>query len=265
LAENIPYGVGPNEQLNCWSLQFNSKEVGAFDMQMGSMTIYSKVAFLTQNHVSPIETIRLKDEFSTGLVRLSNGKLVSSSLADPEHLLNVYNRDGTKDTSIIISYPELNHLVLPKNIAKRFFENRIYYNEINEKIVLFYVYTDLIDIYDSEFNLLARIHGPDKFIPELNVSDIDGIKHFNMIKDKTKFAYLSGYLTSDEIWTLYYGIVPEPGKEFQNRIFVYDYTGKPLRCYHLDYPISLFCVDEVNHVIYGLSEQPEPCVIKYEI
>jgi hypothetical protein len=76
---------------------------------------------------------------------------------------------------------------------------------------------------------------------------------------------LSGYLTSDEIWTVYYGISPEPGKELQNQIFVYDYTGKPLRCYYLDYPISVFCVDEDSHVIYGLSEQPEPCVIKYEM
>jgi hypothetical protein len=94
---------------------------------------------------------------------------------------------------------------------------------------------------------------------------MDGKKQMRTVKDKTKFAYLSGWLTGTEIWTLYYGISPEPGKELQDRIFVYDYTGKPLRICHLDYPVSTFCVDAEGHTLYGLSEQPEPCVIKFEM
>jgi hypothetical protein len=262
IAENIPYGMGPDERLNCWSLQFNSKNVWAFDMQTSTITSYPKFDFLTQNHILPDKTIRLKEP-STGVVYLLNGHIVSSSLADIYHLLSVYDQNGIRDTSKAVSYPETNYIVVHGNIAKRFFENRIYYNEKNNRIVLFYVYMDLIDIYDANFNLLARIHGPDQFIPELDISEMDGKKRVHTIAHKTKFAYLSGYLTSNEIWTLYYGISPEPGKELQNRIFVYDYTGKPLRRYYLEYPVSTFCIDEDEQVIYGLSEQPEPCVIKF--
>jgi hypothetical protein len=263
IAENIPYGTGPGERLNCWSLQIDSENVWAFDMQMSSLTAYNKSDFLTQSYILPTKTIRLKGEASTGLVHLSSGLLVSSSLADPENLLSVYDESGVKDTSRMIPYPVLKHLVLSGDIAERFFENRIYYNEASDKIVLFYVYTDLIDIYDSKFRLLARIHGPDKFIPEMGVSEVEGKKHVHTIAHKTKFACLSGYLTADEIWTLYYGISPERGKELQDRIFVYNYEGKPLRAYQLEYPVSVFCIDEDSHVLYGLSEQPEPCVIKF--
>jgi hypothetical protein len=265
IAENIPYGQGPNERLNCRTLQFDSEKVWAFDMLTGTMTAYPKSAFLTRSHVSPVGVLRLKGEASTGIVHLSNGLFVSSSLADSECLLSVYDKEGVQDTAQIVPYPELNHLDLPGNIAKRFFENRIYYSEANDKIVLFYVYTDLIDIYDSSLHLLARIHGPDQFIPELKVSEVDGKKHAHTIAHKTKFACLSSCLSTDKIWALYYGIYPERGKELQNRIFVYDYTGKPLQIYLLEYPISAFCVDEENHAIYGLSEQPEPCVVKYRL
>lgn len=265
IAENIRYGIGPDEQLNCWSLQFNSQLVWAFDMQAGAITAYPKNSFLTQSHVLPEKRIQLSGEGSTGLVCLSNGLLVSSSLADTKHLLSVYNQDGIKDTSKVILYPEIHSLSLSENAVKRIFEHRIYYHESSEKIVLFYVYMDLIDIYDKDLHLLARIHGPDQFIPELGIADVDGKQHVHTIKGKTKFAYLSGCLTTNEIWTLYYGIYPERGKELQNRVFVYDYTGKPLRRYQLEYPVFALCVDENNKVIYGLSEQPEPCVIKFAI
>jgi hypothetical protein len=263
-ARNMPYGIGPDERLNCWSLQLDTKQVWAFDMQTGAMTAYPAPDFFTQSHVPPSRTVRLKGGV-TGVVALPDGRLVASTLSDTENLLTVYDATGEKDTSIHVPFPELNGMTLDGYQAKRFFENRIYYNEKSDRIVLFYVYTDLIEIYDSRLRRIARIQGPDRFVPELKERETDGKKQMSTVAHKTKFAYLSGWLTGTEIWTLYYGIVPERGRELQDRIFVYDYAGKPLRCCHLDYPVSTFCVDEENHVIYGLSEQPEPCVIKFEM
>jgi hypothetical protein len=263
-ARNMPYGIGPDERLNCWSLQFDTKQVWTFDMQTGAMTAYPAPDFFTRSHVPPSRTVRLKDGV-TGVIALPDGRMVASTLSDTENLLTVYDITGQKDTSIYISYPELNDMPLDGYQAKWFFENRICYNEKSDRIVLFYVYTDLIEIYDSRLRRLARIQGPDSFVPELKEWEMDGKKQMSTVAHKTKFAYLSGWLTDMEIWTLYYGTVPEQGKELQDRIFVYDYTGKPLRCFHLDYPVSTFCVDGENQVIYGLSEQPEPCVIKFKI
>lgn len=261
IACNIPYGIGPDERLNCWSLQLGKTNVWSFDMQKGLVTCYPTPDFFTKNDIRPTRSIGLKGGV-TGVVCLPDGRIVTSALSDTKNLLSVHDSDGNMDTTVYTPYPELQNIILPENMEKRFFENRIYYNEKSNKIVLFYVYTDLIDIYDSNLQLTARIHGPDQFIPELKVHEIDGKKQAGAIPNKTKFAFLSGCLTDNEIWVLYYGISPEPGKELQDRIFVYDYTGKPLRAFQLQYPISTFCVDN-DGSLYGLSEQPEPCVIKF--
>lgn len=261
-AWNIPYGIGPDERLNCWSLQLNESNVWAFDMQKGMVTSYPSPDFFTKSNITPTRSTLLKGGV-TGVACLPDGRLVTSALSDTKNLLSVYDANGNLDTTVRVQYPALKNMILPDNMEKRFFENRIYYQEKSDKIVLFYVYTDLIEIYGSNLQLLARIHGPDQFVPELQVHEVEGKKQASAISNKTKFAFLSGYLTDNEIWVLYYGISPEPGKELQDRIFVYDYTGKPLRAFHLQYPISTFCVD-TEGVLYGLSEQPDPCVIKYE-
>ena len=73
-------------------------------------------------------------------------------------------------------------------------------------------------------------------------------------------------LTSDEIWVLYEeGVSPGPDMELSGRMFVFDYNGKPLRSYHLEYPVSSFCIDENTHTLYGLSESPEICIIKFDL
>ena len=263
VANNIPNGVGPNERLNSWSLQVDSESIWSFDMMTGTMTSYPIPDFFIKSGVLPNRAVQLENGV-TGVIYSSNKQFVANILPDVKSLLTVYDFEGIVDSTIRVPYPEVNNLVVPTELAKRFYENRIYYNEASNKIVLFYVYTDLIEVYDAQLNLLARAHGPDRFIPELDMREIDGRKHVHTISNKTKFAYLSGWLTENEIWTLYYGISPEPGKELQDRIFVYDYTGKPLRTYNLEFPISTFCVDEEG-VIFGLSEQPEPCVIKFRV
>jgi hypothetical protein len=263
-ARNIPYGIGPDERLNCWSLQFDAGRIWAFDMQKGAMTAYPAPEFFTRSHVPPSRTVHLKDGV-TGVVALPDGRLVASALSDTESLLTVYDAAGQKDASGHVPCPELNNTVLDGVQAKRFFENRIYYNEKSDRIVLLYVYTDLIEVYDSRLRRLARIQGPDRFAPELKAWEMDGKKQISTVAHKTKFAYLSGWLTDTEIWTLYYGIAPERGKELQDRIFVYSYAGKPLRSYRLDCPVFTFCVDGESRALYGLSERPEPCVIKFKI
>lgn len=262
VANNIPNGIGPNERLNSWSLQLDNENIWSFDMMTGTMTSYPIPEFFTNSDVLPSKTVQFKNG-TTGIIHSSNNQFIATTLSDVNSLLTVYNAEGMMDSTIRITYPKVNNLIIPTNLAKRFFENRIYYNKESNKIVLFYVYTDLIEVYDTQLTLLVRIQGPDKFIPELDVREIDGKKHVHSISNKTKFAYLSGWLTENEIWTLYYGISPEPGKELQDRIFVYDYAGKPLRMYNLDFPISTFCVDREGF-IYGLSEQPEPCVIRFK-
>jgi len=258
IAENVPKGIGPNESINCWTLQINADYIWAFDMQTQKITAYPKEDFLTTTNVVPYKTVTFNDA-TVGIVSLSNKTFVASCLTDTENLLSVYDYNGVKNNAIKSPYPPLKVEEADRINNKRLFENRILYNEKNNRIVVLYVYTDLIEIYDENLNLLSRIYGPDHFMPELGLRGT----FVHTVRGKTKFAYNPGYLTSNEIWALYYGVSPEPEMEYPRRLFVFDYNGKPLRSYHLEYPISSFCIDEDTHTLYGLSESPETCIVKF--
>ena len=262
-AENIARGIGPNELLNCWSLQFNDDIVWAFDMQQAKINAYQLPDFIEKSNISPISSTKFNGA-PTSVVALFDNSFLCSDLSDPKNLVTHYDRYGNKDKELQIAYPEILAHDIPENLQKRFWEYRIYHNPQNKKTVIFYTYTDLIDIYDSNMQLEQRIQGPDCFIPILGNRQVDGQDFAYLIPEKTKFAYLFGVLTETEIWTLYYGISPQQGKEKQHTIFVFDYQGNPLRHYELDTPITYFGVDTKNKCLYGLSEKPEPVIIKYQ-
>ncbi|MDN3688064.1 hypothetical protein [Cyclobacterium jeungdonense] len=50
-----------------------------------------------------------------------------------------------------------------------------------------------------------------------------------------------------------------------NRVFVFDYHGKILNQYSLDYPLTGFTVDEDNGIIYGLTVDEEPNVVAFAL
>jgi hypothetical protein len=259
IAENIPRGIGPDERLNCWTLQMDSEYVWAFDMQLRKLTAYEKKDFYTESKIKPEKAVDFL-EWPIAVVSLRNEKFVASCLTDETNLLSVFDENANRDTTLSVDYPKLKHESIPDFLKKRSFENRIFYDYRSNKIVVFYVYTDIIDVYDDELKLIARIQGPDRFVPELKREN----NHVSAIKNRTRIGYLNGAVTPSEIWALYYGIYPEPGKDLQNRIFVFDYNGKPLRFYELEYPVFNFCIDEKNRLLYGLTENPEISVVKFK-
>lgn len=264
VTENIPRGIGPGESLNCWSLQFTPDKVWSFDMQLAKIEAFNTDSFLTKRNIKPLYSIKLTDAAPVGVIVLPDSSFLCPDLSDKNSLVSKYDKNGIKDDNFKVDFPKLYNMDLPDNLNNRFWENRIYYNDKNDKIVIFYVYTDIIEIYNSKMQLQKRIQGPDSFIPVLGNRIVEG-KDFAYVKpEQTKFAYLFGVLTDTEIWTLYYGISPEKGKELQNNLFVFDYNGNPLRHYELDHPISYFTVDQKGKSIYGISELPDPVIIQYK-
>lgn len=264
MNENIPRGVGPKELLNCWSLQFYPDKVWAFDMQQAKINVYKQPDFTNKKRLSPIRSVKFKESAPTSVAVLPDGSFLCSDLSDSHSLVTHFDSLGNKDDKLQINYPDVTSCQISETLKKRFWENRIYYNPHNNKIVLFYTYSDLIDIYDANMQLEHRIQGPDCFVPVLGNRTIDGHDFAYIKPQETKFSYLFGVLTDSEIWALYYGVSPKKGEEMQRTIFVFDYQGNPLRHYELDIPVSFFCVNSKEKCIYGLSEQPDPVIVKYD-
>ena len=48
-------------------------------------------------------------------------------------------------------------------------------------------------------------------------------------------------------------------------IFVYDWTGELLKTFQLDVPITRFCIDKDEHVMYATANVPEPTIVRFEL
>jgi hypothetical protein len=72
----------------------------------------------------------------------------------------------------------------------------------------------------------------------------------------------------DFVYLLYSGrTINSYGEQFQNseHLLVYDWEGNPVRRYVLDIPLARFRYDKETNSIYGLAENPEGVLIKYEL
>ena len=260
IAEQVPKGLGPNESIVCWNIQIIENDIWVFDSDKRQMMIYPKDDFLTKSHIIPHSTVTFSENLLE-MVTISNQNFVGQSFTSAENGLSFWDPTGIINKNKYATYPKLSTGGSKNNIEMlSLFQNNIYYSEKQKKIVALYKYTDLLEIYDDSLNLLARIYGPDLFLPVLNPNATPN--------RETKAAYDYGFLTSDEIWVLYWGdfysnTVKPPRVIYPHKMFVFDFSGKPLRAYNLEYPLHFFCIDEENRIIYGLSEIDGYCIVKY--
>ena len=254
VGENIPYGIGPNESLSCWTLQIGNNNVHSFDLTAGEIRSYNKNSFLLKNDASYDRSVSIGG--AADIVALKNGNYVAYCLSEDKTLLELYDSSGSK-LNVHTDFPKMS---IGQSFSdyqmKRCFETRLYYNEKNDRIFVTYSYTDLFDIYDSNLKLLHRIHGPDQFIPEFKGDDIDIAPTQN-----TKYSSVCSCLTDNYIWVLYFG--SNTLDSFADKVLVFDYQGNPKKVYHLDIPILGIAADESEKTIYGIAEHPEFCVIKF--
>lgn len=262
LNEKLSRGSGPGEFIFCWSTQYGRDSVWTFDLQMARINVYARDSFLLGNQVPPARSFRLKGAPTT-VVALPDGTFLASDLADKESLFTLYDASGNRDSTFSIAYPEVSYDI-PAELRKNFWENRIYYHAGRDKLVVFYVYTDLLEIYNSHMELECRVQGPDQFAPELGMREMEGhFVHF-LQPGISKFSYINSVLTDSEIWTLYMGGIPTEDEKLRQTLLVFDYEGHPLRRYELDMPVTSYAVDEKEHCIYAVVEHPDPVVIRFD-
>ncbi|MBP5367024.1 MAG: hypothetical protein J6Z01_01095 [Bacteroidales bacterium] len=253
VGQNLPYGIGPNEKLSCWSIQFSDNKVYTFDLQMGDLSEFDKYAFFSKRGVGYKTAISIPG--ATDILALNNGKYAAFHFEDDDSMLSLYDSSGKRE-NIQVDFPQINLGQMLTNFQKRkFYETRLYYNSKNDKVFVTYLCTDLFDIYDSNLKLLHRIYGPDHFIPNLKINSMT----IGPTKD-TKYSSVCSCLTDNYIWVLYNGTNDINHTDI---VLVFDYQGNPIRMYHLDTPIHGIAVDEKEKAIYCIGEKPELCVMKF--
>lgn len=258
----IPFGSGPNESLGLKSLQIEDPNIWAFDKQLNKISLYSYSQFLQAEEAQARETIKMQDVCFEVLVIAD--KIFANTLSYPDSRFSIYDIKGEfiENRSKI---PVLEEEKTDLEKLESFFGNMALKPE-SDLIFVSYFQTDLIEIYDTVGNLMHRTHGPDHFFPVKKESTNGGHKKVSSIAGETRDAYFYPVALSDEIWTLYSGkvFVPDNYLDYlMDKIIIFNWEGKPMKMYTLDIPIYSLAIDEVNRIIYGVSEVPDLMIVRF--
>lgn len=249
-VENIPMGDAPGELLDLGRLQVLKDYIYAIDPELSICYKYNRSMFLKNSNTNPVETILLPYGSMTSVV-MPDSVIWTSCFMDKKTLVSKYDYNRNR-MPFILSFPT--ETTDTDSISMKLsFMNNMFYNEQAGKIVMTYTSSDIVDIYNSNMLLLARIQGPDCFFPEM-VGNVNGA----MTNASKRIAYTTCYLTKDNIWLLSYN-------DDYNVIYKIGYNGELNGRYRVSYSVISFCVDDNESTIYAISDTPERSVVKYNL
>lgn len=272
-------GRGPEEFLrvdafNVWHL---GREIHIVDNNQQQITCYSIDSLLKDNLATPNQRISFSESAFTPEFMIDPNNFLCE-VAMPFRSPNVITKVKypSFEKTAVAGYPPLEKFD-SINLARHYqgvFGRNVSYNDEAKKFVVAYTSTDLLEIYDQDLNRLARIHGPDQFFPEYQVTgtpnnyssvsykgktikDI-GVMGLNvrLVKGVARYGYFSVTTTSKGIYAVYSGdIVPEDNISFpaMEIIYFFNYEGKVRRKYTVESGnVSAIRVDEDKEVLYAL-------------
>jgi hypothetical protein len=258
VGQFISYGKGANEMIHPELVKSFNSNIWIFDQPSQNLYEFLSDSFFSDLPPNPIRTIKLQEK-SDNVAVLSENQIISLTTLTGKRRFNSFDING-KYQEIKGVYPvkgdsEANLIMSYTGDYTTNFKNRI---------LMTYYYTDLIEIYDFEGNLIKRIHGPNLFYPAFKEAS-DGEYRGIRSSEDSKFAYISPICVNNEVFILYSGKkYRDPDSELCNMIMVFDWEGNPLRQYELDKNVFTITVDAENKIIYGLSVNPEFCIVRFK-
>ena len=265
-SECFTFGSGPNEFLWIQSVQVDDSCLWLADGQNASISRYNKNNVLSSDSlgVELIQKVSFEDHFKN-IIALSDSQFVTIIANTNHKRLSFYDIKGdfleTKG-----DFPHFGNDFSGFENLEGFVCSMVL-SPNKDYLFLFCMHTDLIEIYNLSGELKKIIHGPDHFFPEIRQIAQEDMIRVASIPEKTRDAYFCPVVVNDKIYVLYSGAYYDPEKPayLLSNIFVFDNEGVPLRKYCLDIPICNFAIDSKTETLYGLSDDPEFHVIKYQL
>lgn len=264
-GEYISFGNGPEEMIAPTHMIIEDSTISILDRGKKKLLIYNKFDFC--HNESPIAKRMIEfNDFVSNLQFLKNESIVTT-ITSPEHQrLSLYNQDG-KLVETKGKYPVIKNHKLNTIQKLTGYECSIVTNEEKDKIFVTYKFTDLIEIYDINGNLIKRKQGPEGFFPSIIVHNDGNEQTISYEKGKSKDGYFSPIAYKNEIYVLYSGKSYNPDNYDFNSdyIFVFDWNGNPIRIYNLDTPIFTFTIDPQTDTLYGITNNPEFHIVMMQL
>lgn len=257
ICECVPFGIGPGEMIDPRFISSTDGNIWIFDKNRQVLCICDRQTFFQGESLIVNKSIKFEN-FCNNIVPIP-GKGFIASIFDKNKRFGLFNQNG--DTICYKGeYPELSSLTTHIEQVEGFM-SEFTVNAEENRIFVSHSRTDLIEYYDTDMNLIKRIHGPEHFFPEVH-QEGDRIA---TNKGAERDAYYCPLSVGKKVFVLYSGKFFNPMNHdyLKDKILVFDWNGAPQQYYQLDTPIFDFAVDEKRGVIYGLTDKPESHIVQF--
>lgn len=261
IGERITVGQGPSEMLMPFFI--NQKDsIKIFDMMTATVFTYSIPEFVNKKSPIPTSRIQLSVKPFWSELGLLNHNFIGVSYK-PDSPCYLFSENGNKLKNFG-TYPVTQEQYTDAEKINVY--RAILTTNGKNRVAVCHFFTDLIDIYNENGDLIKELHGPDHFATPFKESIDNEI--IRSIPDPQLYrdAFYSPTTTQKSFFVLYNGkFLNEQGYNLlAKEIFVFDWDGTPKEHYYLDKGISRMAIDEVNRKIYGVSDDPEYHIVEFD-
>ncbi|MFR0677013.1 BF3164 family lipoprotein [Dysgonomonas mossii] len=257
VGEKIASGQGPNEMLFPLFSENNNDHISIFEHSKQKIFTFNSNEFIRNTHPRITNEVNLGKRVNYAYI-LKNRSILGTTSNDINSLLTLFHSDGSVDKQFG-EYPKSN-LKLNDFMKIGAYDHRsIAFNENKNCIMIFYFFTDLIDIYDFGGNKIKSLQGIDSFLPLFNPNGTS-------IEGKTRVAFWGQPIFDDKYcYILYSGSVYKDFTEEIKSIYVFDWGGKLIQVLNLDRSVFTFSIDFDNKFIYGITNTPDVSIMRFEL
>lgn len=247
-------GKGPNEAIGVFTSGITKDFLWTHDINKNTVSQISLSQALNANAPYQNNSNRLSDSYFhicmiDSITYWAVGDLSSSKKISIGNLSNSNIKEETGDFSHIPSKT-------PLQVFKDAHSCIILSKSDGTKVVVGYRYSDAIEIFNTRNKSYHTVRGPEIYPVEYDVGSSPANPFFMAKNTKTKKAFVNGAVTERFIYMLYSGCSrDEQNWNYAQKIYVYDWDGKPIVSYTLDRPVYTIAVNDDNSRIYSFDER----------
>lgn len=262
LKTMFPKGKGPNELGSIHLFDFISDSL----MFFYDGTVSVKVAFyktddiLHKENPKPIKSLNFgKSTFRLNAI-LNNNKFIGNSYFSQEKIIvidsfgNNLNKIGGFHFLKDMDVDEAHCLYLNTSYVRH-----CNVKPNNEKYIVAFMSTDLIEIYDTNGVQTFVGHGPDGFcndkFDEKYLSGENLV--YSQVDSSITYSYYNIQTNDDNIFVSYKGKNLDEEPLGMHYILVFDWNGNPVTAFYIDEPFTYYYIDFKNKFIYTYNYNTE--------
>ncbi len=259
-------GQGPDEFIHpCGLKALGNGRWACFDLGKNDVNMISLDA--NGNMVGLSRMFKNKAFMTFNIVPLSEELFILNGETNGA-MLALIDKEGTV-LSVSDEYPYKDDA--EKNIPVRFramaYQGTLRVND-NGYVAYAFHGAKQVHLYKVENKMIKKvgevIDGYGHYIPDMSREGAYSSAHDSNYPE----CYMDLALTDKHVYALYSGRTYKEHKmaAFEgNTIYVYDWTGELLKTFQLDVPITRFCIDKDERVMYATANVPEPTIVRFEL